>query len=411
MNAAFALVLLAAPDSSGRREPLDPARCGYVRSFETADEAVFAVSASPKAGFAAAGRRDGKVRIWDLRSGRVVRDLEAHSGYCYAALFSPDGRRLATAGLDGAVKLWNPETWTLERTLREKGGAVFCLAFASGGRRVVAGGPEGAWAWTPGEGGPATLGSHASGVTALAAQGDRALTAGADGSLRLWDLAAAKELRTFEGPKSGLAAAAFHPDGRSFATAGADGVVRLWEPASPKPVRALEAQGGPIRAIAYTSGGRFLAAAGAGGVRFWDVVFGRPAGAVDPGASACGAAFAADGRELLVTGTDNRVSVWGVPSGAVPPEPAKRPGGFLGVSYVDGGGAYVRSVLGGTEAERVGFQADDVITGVDDLPIEKSDDFLNYMRRALEGEEIDVRVRRGDATRVVRVKLGRWEEK
>jgi hypothetical protein len=33
------------------------------------------------------------------------------------------------------------------------------------------------------------------------------------------------------------------------------------------------------------------------------------------------------------------------------------------------------------------------------------------MRRAKEGDEINVRVRRGEAVKVVRVKLGRWEEK
>ncbi len=409
---SLAVLAVLSPDSSGRREPLDPLRCGYVASFPAGDEFVFSLSISARAGLAVAGRRDGRVVVWDPRGWKVAREFEAHSGYCYQAVFSPDGRRLATCGLDGAVKLWNPESWTHERTLREKGEAVVSLAFASGGRRLVAGGSEGAWSWTLGEAEPAALGGHLQGVSAVAAQGDRALTAGPDGSLTLWDLSTSKDLRSFPPQPCGLYAAAFHADGRTVAVGGSDGTVRLWRTDSREPPLLLEGNGGPIRALAFSAGGRFLAVAGIGGVRLWDAALGRPLRGIDVGgAAACGLALGGGGKELVVTGADNRITVWGEPTGASLPEGEERAGGFLGVSYVDGGGAYVRSVLGGTQAERAGFQADDVITGVDDLKIEKSDDFLNFMRRAKEGDEINVRVKRGDSVKVTRVKLGRWEEK
>jgi WD40 repeat protein len=404
------LVLLA--DSSGRREPLDPVRCGFVSAFGAGDDFVFTVSVSGPAGLAVAGRRDGKVRVWDPRGWKAARDFEAHSGYCYAAVFSPDGRRLATCGLDGAVKLWNPETWGLERTLREKGDAVVTLAFASGGRRLLAGGPDGAWSWTLGEEGGAVLAGHPEGVSAVAAHGDRALTAGPDGSIKLWDLSTSKEIRSFPPLKAGALAAAFHSNGRTAAVGGADGTVRLWNVESGEAPLVLEGHEGPVRALAFSAGGRFLAVGGNGGVRLWDAAVGRPIRTLDlGGVAACGLSLGAGGKELVVTGADNRITTWGESTGASLPQGEERVGGFLGVSYVDGGGAYVRAVLGGTQAERTGFQADDVITGVDELKVEKSDDFLNFMRRAKEGDEINVRVRRGEAVKVVRVKLGRWEEK
>ncbi len=46
----------------------------------------------------------GKVRIWDARTWRRLRDLDA--GPVRHLAFSPDGRYLAFAAIDGSVKLW-----------------------------------------------------------------------------------------------------------------------------------------------------------------------------------------------------------------------------------------------------------------------------------------------------------------
>ncbi|HEY7154498.1 MAG TPA: hypothetical protein VH575_11110, partial [Gemmataceae bacterium] len=58
-----------------------------------------------------ARHRDGAVRLWDVRTGRQLRALEAKEGRVHALAFSPDGAMLATAGLDDkAIHLWDPHT-------------------------------------------------------------------------------------------------------------------------------------------------------------------------------------------------------------------------------------------------------------------------------------------------------------
>ena len=125
----LAVALLLSGDASARREPLDLSRCALAREVPGAPSGVFAVSVSRGLGLAAAGRRDGRLPVWDAGTWAVVADLEAHRGYCYAAVFSPDGLRLGTAGLDGAVLLWTPAGWARDRTLRPGGEAVTSLAF------------------------------------------------------------------------------------------------------------------------------------------------------------------------------------------------------------------------------------------------------------------------------------------
>jgi len=54
----------------------------------------------------AASRADGKVRLWDVRTGEGLGALESHLAITYALAFSPDARLLATGDEEGHVTLW-----------------------------------------------------------------------------------------------------------------------------------------------------------------------------------------------------------------------------------------------------------------------------------------------------------------
>lgn len=63
------------------------------------------------------GSRDATVRVWDVESGRQVRQLE-QGGTVTAVAARRDGRRFAAAGLNKVVKLWNAENGQLVAELR-----------------------------------------------------------------------------------------------------------------------------------------------------------------------------------------------------------------------------------------------------------------------------------------------------
>jgi WD40 repeat protein len=69
---------------------------------------------------------------------------------------------------------------------------------------------------------------------AYAPDGRHILTAGADRTVRLWDVASGEEIHCYEGQgaKSGIGevwSVAFSPDGRRFVSGSADHTVRLWQ--------------------------------------------------------------------------------------------------------------------------------------------------------------------------------------
>jgi WD40 repeat protein len=186
--------------------------------------------------------------------------------------------------------------------------------------------------------------------------------------------------------------------------------VHVWDLETGRAARTLEGHTGTVHALAFVGRGRYLASGGRDGLRVWDPVDGRAAGAWNlSGSAGYGIALGLDGREMVATCGDNSLRV--LENSEAPleqvPEP---PAGFLGVSYSDGdGGALINAVLAGTQAEKTGFRDGDVILEANETPVRESDDFLQFMRRSREGDEVFIRLRRDGAPRVVRVKLGRWE--
>ena len=58
----------------------------------------------------ASGSFDRSVRLWDVRSGRCIRQLPAHTDPVTAVEFHADGERLTSGSFDGLVRDWNVET-------------------------------------------------------------------------------------------------------------------------------------------------------------------------------------------------------------------------------------------------------------------------------------------------------------
>ncbi len=72
--------------------------------------------------------------------------------------------------------------------------------------------------------------------------------------------------------KYSVTAVAFTPDGRSLLTAGADGTVRFWDVSTWRETRRLDWEIGNIQAVAFSPDGLTCAAGGKNGrVVVWDV--------------------------------------------------------------------------------------------------------------------------------------------
>ncbi len=80
------------------------------------DQTNGVLAASPDGSRVMGGSRyDGKLRLFDARTGKELRRLPGHAGWVTCVAFSPDGSRALSGGADGA-KLWDVASGKLLRT-------------------------------------------------------------------------------------------------------------------------------------------------------------------------------------------------------------------------------------------------------------------------------------------------------
>ena len=151
---------------------------------------------------------------WDIRSGKIIKKLEAHSySDTYGCDISADGRYALTANCTGEVFLWDYENGTVLKRL-ELHGEPRKVRFVLGDQKAIRIGWDGyiaLWDLNTGQHDLLTdkgsyVGSGTSGL-AISANGKRAFTVCPKTSITAWDLESKERLWTTEA----------HGEGSSFA--------------------------------------------------------------------------------------------------------------------------------------------------------------------------------------------------
>ncbi len=104
----------------------------------------------------------------------------------------------------------------------------------------------------------------------LSADGRRMLTAGKDGSVRLWDPGSGTELCRCQGHRNKVTSVSFSPDGSQALSGSEDRTVRLWDLDSGRQVAVFRGHTHRVVMVAFSAHGRTALSSGADGtVREW----------------------------------------------------------------------------------------------------------------------------------------------
>ncbi len=104
---------------------------------------VFAVGISPEGNTLVSGSRDFTARVWDLATGKCLREYKGHREGVRAILITADGKRVVTGSDDGTIQIWDINSGTTINKFSVPGGYVLSLAFTPHEARVIAGNQSG----------------------------------------------------------------------------------------------------------------------------------------------------------------------------------------------------------------------------------------------------------------------------
>ena len=219
------------------------------------------------------------VRVWDLKTGKLLSRFELHSRSVMMARFSPDSRTVVTASLDGTARVFDSSSGAQLARLQGHDGEVWDAEFSSDGRLIV--------------------------------------TASRDGTARVWNAATGKTLFELRGGGGEVMTALFSPDGDTVWTGSEDGAARSWEIGTPPATTALRGHTKTVGGATFSPDDSLVVTWSSDySVRLWDPVSGRQVQqfrqlfSLPP-------SFDAAGRRLLTVGggMDTSAKVWDVRTG------------------------------------------------------------------------------------------------
>jgi WD40 repeat protein len=249
-------------------------------------ESIGSVCFSPDGVYTLSGSADHTVKLWEIRTGRLVRtiygkDLGIRGEGGITGAFSPDGRFLLLGSWDGDIVVLELGTG------RKISGfilpAMSCMLWS----------PDGAYAFA---------GSY-------------------DGTMKLWSTATGDEEESFEHESPGASAAAYSADGKSILVGDQGGGLALLDVATAKPTKIFrdEAETSTIFGVSLSRDGtRAIAANSAGNIMVWDTRSGNKIRQFATGGilNNHAVAFSPDGKSVVLPCTQmDTLHLWDIESG------------------------------------------------------------------------------------------------
>ena len=266
-------------------------------------------------------------QLRETAAGRVIAELEEHTGKVTAVAYSADGAILALGSNNGTVRLWEVETGRLRAILSGGMGTVTDVKFSPYGATAVT------LSTAQGQTGGTVikLWNVESGLT-VATPDERVFSAdniafspsgkilalpSRDNTISLWNTDRGLKIAALVGHTDEVYAMAFSPDETKLASAGLkERTVRLWEVETGKIIAVLPHMW-HVFDVAFSPDGAILASGGSGDVslRLWDGKTGSPITSLPGhGGTVRKIVFAADGGTLASCSDDGTVLLWSVPA-------------------------------------------------------------------------------------------------
>lgn len=310
---------------------------GQIRHTLDAPGLQWMVAVHPDGKTAAIAGDDGKIRVWDVMTGKSLKTLGKGGPGLKTVTFDSTGNRIAAGGGDRSVRIWNASTGEELKNFSTAPLLPTKVLFSPNGKEIVVSAWKGdgqadqkpaltAYSLDDKAAPPRQFTTHPASVMGLAflPDGKTLIAAGGEasgfGSLKIYDFATAKYLGQLSGHRNWAQSVTVSPDGKLVASTSwgqpSVGELRLWNPLGFMPIAELKVAGENQRISSAAIGlnGKLLVLCGSQTLTAWDMT--DPTKPVlrkqikDHTAAVKTIAFDESGQQLVSADEGGTVKVW-----------------------------------------------------------------------------------------------------
>ncbi len=308
---------------------------GRPRTLHAHDKPVVSLSISHSGARLLSADTQGKIAAWDFHAGVPLVTIAAPSLGLRRAEFTSDGAHVLGCGGDPPIRMWDAKTGEMVRQFSGHNDVVSAIRGIPGKRQFVSASFDSAlivWDLATGDAirrfGRATnaqdaapqtaddlarLDGHFTWIRDIVVLPDRsqAISAGNDAVLFLWDLDTGALVKRLVGHRTVIMGLAVAPDGRTVASVGNDKEIIVWEIDTGRIIRRWEHSGEEPAAICFLRDSRALAISGQNGcIRIGDAATGTEYRRLETGEEYVTALAVTPDGEIVSGFANGMIKIW-----------------------------------------------------------------------------------------------------
>ncbi|MEC4814079.1 MAG: WD40 repeat domain-containing protein [Scytonema sp. PMC 1069.18] len=277
---------------------------------------ITSIAISPDGQTLVSGCADKTIKIWELKTGKIIRTLNGNVGEVSSVAISPDGLFLGVGSCEhpkSNVQVWHIATGKRMHTLLGHQKPVNFVVISPDGQ-ILASGSNKIKIWNLQKGDRICTLWHSSAVHGAAISPDSTILASgsSDNKIRLWNPHTGEPLRTFSGHSDEVKSVAFTPDGRILVSGSADKTIKIWDIDTGKVLQTLTGHLEEVKSVTISPDGLTLVSSSTDTtIKIWSLYDGDLLQTLTGHSAAVNSiAMSPDGRFIASGSSDKTIKIW-----------------------------------------------------------------------------------------------------